>query len=240
MTTVRAVGGSIAPASTAGPASTARAGPGSPLGAVGAVLAVGWRRHRAGVGDVLRHLRHVRDGADRRGLVARGGGVRAGPGRGPGADGAGPAGAARPVAGAAPVGLAGDGVRARRGGGVPGLLLQRDRADAGRHLDHAGVPRHRAHRALAVGTARADAAAADHRRRRGRAGRARADAQPVRQRRRCEPDRRDLRAGGGGVDGGVLLPVGGYAGGRPGELFGGRMRARARAGRVRRTSRRWC
>ena len=83
-----------------------------------------------------------------------------------------------------PVRLAGDGLRAGRGGGVPGLLLQRDRADAGRDLDHARVSGDRAHRGLAVGAARPAAATADHRRRGGRARRARADAQPDRQRRR--------------------------------------------------------
>src|ERR1700679_447545 len=51
-----------------------RSGPGISLRRVGAVLAVGRRRHRAGVGDVLRHVGLVRDGADRGGLVARGGG----------------------------------------------------------------------------------------------------------------------------------------------------------------------
>ncbi len=88
--------------------------------------------------------------------------------------------AARPLAAAAAVLADGRRLRPGRRGRLPGLLLQRDRADGRRHLDPARVPGHRLRRRVAVGAARAAAPAADRAWRGGGARRPRADARPVR------------------------------------------------------------
>ncbi len=129
-------------------------------------------RTRAALRGHLRHLRHLRPIPDRRRLVGRGGRHRPGRYRRPDPDGAGNARAAGTMAGAAPQPHLDRRLRATRGCGRPGVLLQRRALPAGRRRPAAGIPRHRPRRRMDLAGAGPAPPAADRRRLGGGRGRA--------------------------------------------------------------------